>query len=66
MNMDEMLIKTLKEKKRPLSVEMMSVLTGIPVCNVSKKMKMLEKYNIVRIHKSMKVRFWKLNSNHNV
>jgi len=57
--LDDEIKKLLKEQDKALSVNTLSVLTGEPTWKISKKIKKMEKNGDIKLHKSMKIRFYR-------
>lgn len=55
-----MIKKVMKEQKKAIPVTTISSLTGIPRKTVDMKIRKMKKNGTVKLHKSMKVSFYKL------
>jgi DNA-binding IclR family transcriptional regulator len=57
-NIEDEIIKVMKQLNKPVSIETISILTKIPRSDVYAKMNSLEKYKMVKKKTAKKVYFW--------
>lgn len=59
-NIDEQIKKVMSEQKKAMPITTISSLTGLPRNVVDMKIRKMKKNGVVKLHKTMKLQFYKL------